>query len=170
MFELFDINFYYAKEQESRDSKLFTLDDVIKEGGGTPLLSIDMFLPEKHAFRSAVRNSKPTIVNFYLCDITNQSKWLDMLKRVWNGRFNYFYTDYDSRTIRFSIEKPCFGGISSLLFAFELEKEIKSWLMDFIWRENSIENGFLSRKLKKVPGRTCLSCWQSGQLIVNASL
>lgn len=46
MFELFDINFYYAKEQESRDSKLFTLDDVIKEGGGTPLLSIDMFLPE----------------------------------------------------------------------------------------------------------------------------
>lgn len=46
MFELFDINFYYAKEQESRDSKLFTLDDVIKEGGGTPLPSIDMFLPE----------------------------------------------------------------------------------------------------------------------------
>lgn len=146
MFELFDINFYYAKEQESRDSKLFTLDDAIKEGGRAAPLRLTCFFPKT---RFPLRSSKPTIVNFYLCDITNQSKWLDMLKRVWNGRFNYFYTDYDSRTIRFSIEKPCFGGISSLLFAFEMGKEIKSWLMDFIWRENSIENGFCLVNWKK---------------------
>lgn len=60
MFELFDINFYYAKEQESRDLKLFTLDDVIKEGGGTPRASIDMFLPENKLFASqlAANNRK----------------------------------------------------------------------------------------------------------------
>lgn len=62
-----------------------------------------LFARQKLSFVFPPNNQTP---NIYLCNITNQSKWLDMLQRVWNGRFNYFYTDYG-----FSIEKLV-GGIS----------------------------------------------------------
>lgn len=55
-----------------------------------------------------ITTHSPQTVHLY--NITNQLKWLDTLKRVWNGRFNYFYTDYT-----FSVEKLV-GGIS--LFSF----------------------------------------------------